>query len=139
MDAMGTALTPSSVTAITAVDWQLALNVQGGVAEGVDDVDQCIRAILLTPKGSVPHNPDFGSNIHQYVDWPLPAARPQIIRETIDAIAANEPRVTLSRVNVAAANTTDPALQGAVILEVEWTVTGTPASGTTNLAIGGAA
>ena len=33
---------------ITYVDWQYKLNGIGGVAEGVDDINQCIAVILTT-------------------------------------------------------------------------------------------
>lgn len=47
----------TNLTEITYVDWQLKFNTIGGVAEGVEDINQCIAIILLTRKGSVPHRP----------------------------------------------------------------------------------
>ena len=44
----------TNLNEITYVDWQLKLNSIGGVAEGADDINQCIAIILLTKKGSVP-------------------------------------------------------------------------------------
>ena len=55
---------------ITYADWQYKLDTIGSVAEGKEDINQCIAIILLTPKGSVPHRPDFGSNIYKYIDYP---------------------------------------------------------------------
>ncbi len=85
---------------ITYVDWQYKLNDIGSVAEGVEDINQCIAVILTTPKGTVPHRPTFGSDIYKYVDYPLLSARPNIIREVIDAINTWETRVNIDSVSV---------------------------------------
>ena len=61
----------TNLNEITYVDWQLKLNAIGGVAEGADDINQCIAIILLTKKGSVPHRPTFGSDIYKYIDYLL--------------------------------------------------------------------
>lgn len=58
-----------STDRIPHLDWQPELGTDD-IVGGLDDIDQCIRTILLTPKGSDPHNPPFGSNIHLYIDWP---------------------------------------------------------------------
>lgn len=85
---------------IKYVDWQFKLNGIGNVAEGVEDINQCIALILNTPKGSDPHRPTFGSNIYKYVDYPINVAKPNIIRETIDAISLWETRITVNSVIV---------------------------------------
>lgn len=59
-----------STDRIPHLDWQPELGTDD-IVGGLDDIDQCIRTILLTPKGSDPHNPPFGSNIHLYIDWPV--------------------------------------------------------------------
>ena len=82
---------------ITSVHWQLALN-NAGVVEGEADIHQSIRIILGTPKGSVPHRPDFGSNIADYIDYPILDAIPHVVREAADAVARWEPRCTLVKV-----------------------------------------
>lgn len=76
---------------ITSVHWQPALN-RDDVVKGVDDVDQSIHVILKTPKGSDPHRPEFGSNLHLYVDMPIHEATPHVVRESVDAIRQWEPR-----------------------------------------------
>lgn len=82
---------------ITSVHWQFALK-RCGVVEGVADIDQAIRIILGTPKGSVPHRPDFGSNIHLYIDHPIAEATPHLVRESVEAIRQWEPRCELVKV-----------------------------------------
>jgi phage baseplate assembly protein W len=86
-----------------------------GIVEGLDDIDQCIRLILCTPKGSDPHRPDFGSNLHRYIDMPIDRATPYVVREAVDAIARWEPRCELIKVI--------PSINGAhQTLRVQWRV-----------------
>ena len=58
----------TNLNEITYIDWQYKLNTIGSVAEGVDDINQCIAIILTTRKGSVPLRPTFGSEIYKYVE-----------------------------------------------------------------------
>lgn len=85
---------------IKSADWQPKLGELGLIVEGVDDINQYISTILATPKGSVPHRPLFGSNIHKYVDYPIDEAVPHIVRETIDAISLWERRIQIKRIHV---------------------------------------
>lgn len=87
---------------IRTLHWQPALGGDG-IVENLDDPDQAIRVILLTPKGSDPLRPKFGSNLHVYLDYPIHRARPHVVRETVEAIGDpvyGEPRVTVERVEV---------------------------------------
>ena len=90
----------TNLNEITYVDWQYKLNGIGSIAEGVEDINQCIAVILSTQKGSVPHRPTFGSDILKYVDYPVNIAKANIIRETIDAITLWEKRVKVDVVTV---------------------------------------
>ena len=83
---------------IKSVDWQPKLNEIGSVVEATDDIDQCIRIILMTRKGSDPHRPEFGSDIWQYIDVPVNVAIPNIIREATDAINIWERRVEIKSI-----------------------------------------
>ena len=76
----------TNLNEITYVDWQYKLNGIGSIAEGVEDINQCIAVILSTQKGSVPHRPTFGSDILKYVDYPVNIAKANIIRETIELL-----------------------------------------------------
>jgi hypothetical protein len=76
----------------TNLNWQPALGADG-IVSGLEDIDQCIRIILSTPKGSVPHRPDFACDIHKYIDWPQDRAVAFIVREAREAILKFEPRV----------------------------------------------
>ena len=83
---------------ITARNWQLALDQPGDVVADLDDISQCIRVILTTPKGTDPLRPEFGSDLHLYLDYPIHRARPHVVRESVEAIRRWEPRVTVERV-----------------------------------------
>ena len=85
---------------ISSLHWQPALGGDG-VVENVDDIHQAIRVILRTPKGADPLRPQFGSKLHQYLDYPVDRARPHVVREVVEAISDplyGEPRVTVQRV-----------------------------------------
>lgn len=99
---------------IQATDWQPKLGELGAIVEALDDIDQCIRIILTTPRGSVPHQPDFGSDLWRYVDWPLQAALPHIVRETVDQVARWEPRVEVTGVTVE-----EGATPGELVVRIE--------------------
>jgi phage baseplate assembly protein W len=92
--------TPIPYTRITAAHWQPALGTSGEVVEGLRDIDQAIRIILSTPKGSDPHRPAFGSDLHLYLDWPTNRVTPHLVREAVDAIRQWEPRVFLVQVQI---------------------------------------
>ncbi|CAH0142814.1 GPW/gp25 family protein [Pseudomonas brassicacearum] len=91
---------PIPHTSITAAHWQPALGTSGEVVQGLRDIDQAIRIILCTPKGSDPHRPEFGSNLHLYLDWPTNRVTPHLVREAVDAIRQWEPRVSVVQVQI---------------------------------------
>lgn len=93
---------PALSTAITAGSGALLGNNLGMVVTDNDDIEQCIYIILQTPLGSDPHRPNFGSNLDQYIDWPLSAARPRIARDVQSALDLWEPRANLLKVNAQA-------------------------------------
>ena len=92
--------TPTPYTSITATHWQPALGTSGEVVEGLRDIDQAIRIILTTPKGSDAHRPEFGSDLHLYIDWPTNRVTPHLVREAVDAIRRWETRVSVVQVQV---------------------------------------
>lgn len=96
----------------THLDWQPALAADG-IVGGLDDIDQCVRIILTTPKGSIPHRPDFSCDIQQYVDMPQNKAAAFIVREARAAILKFEPRI--KEVQVSVVHTV-----GAIELTVDW-------------------
>ena len=78
----------------------LASDRLGELVTDTQDVDQCILIILTTPRGSCPHRPQFGSDLHLYIDWPLSTARPHIVRDAVTALREWEPRIIVTKVSV---------------------------------------
>lgn len=104
---------------VTALWWSYALAGDGFV-ENETELDQTIKIICTTPFGSDVHRPTFSSGIWNYIDWPIPQATPQVVRESTQAIQRWEPRVDLVNVSV------EPYTSGIESLEViaEWTIQG---------------
>lgn len=91
----------TQLTDIQSLHWQPALGGDG-VVENIDDIHQAIRVILRTAKGSDPLRPEFGSNLHLYLDSPINRARPHVVRECIEALrhpTMGEPRIVVERVD----------------------------------------
>lgn len=107
--------TPIPYTSITATHWQPALGTSGEVVEGLRDIDQAIRIILTTPKGSDAHRPEFGSDLHLYLDWPVNRVTPHLVREAVDAIRRWETRVSVIQVLVLIEDSL-------IVVRVQWRV-----------------
>lgn len=86
------------INQVKNLDFQPKINEIGEIVEGIDDINQCIYIILSTPKGSVPHNPEFGSDVYKYIDYPVDEAVPNIIKESIIAIRRWETRINLVKI-----------------------------------------
>ena len=114
--------------------WQLALGGDGpdnGVVQQMADVRQSIRIILTTPKGSDPLRPEFGCDAGNYLDLPLDAARPHIVREVREALAW-EPRVTVSGVTVSQGKEQSG---GHAVVRVTWSLPGLGEGGVTEVGL----
>lgn len=109
---------------IAAADWSPRLGVPGAVAQGAEDVEQCIRILLGTPRGSVPHHPELGCDLWRYLDLPVDRARPFVVREVVDAVQRWEPRAQLVGVTASA----DPGDATALVVDVTYRPRGTAAA-----------
>lgn len=83
---------------------QLKLNTFGEVLEGPEDLKQRVKLILETPKGSLPHDPEFGSNIWRYADKPFNIAKPFVIAEAVKALRRWEKELEIKEIRVAEAS-----------------------------------
>lgn len=110
--------------------WQLALGGDG-VVQQIADVRQSIRIILTTPKGSDPLRPEFGCGAGNYLDLPLDAARPHIVREVREALVW-EPRVTVSGVTVSQGKEQGG---GHAVVRITWSLPGLGDGGVTEVAL----
>ncbi len=88
-----------TIDQITGGDWQIGLSGLGMIAEGLDDINQCLQIILLTVPGSDPLRPDFGAGIFNLVDLPVNLALIKINAEVVSAITKWESRVVVDRVH----------------------------------------
>lgn len=78
-----------------------------------EEVEQNLRMILGTPKGSVPLHRDFGIDF-SLLDFPFIQAIPKIKKEVILAIKKWEPRIEVISVKV------EKTQDGGVYFTVEW-------------------
>lgn len=85
------------ITDITATNWQLSLKSIGSVAQGIDDIRQCIQTILTTTQGSDPLRPLFGSEIWRYIDTPVMQGVSNISAEILDSIGKWETRIIIQK------------------------------------------
>jgi len=116
---------------IASLDWSLMLDSTAGegagsglgrVVQGLDDVAQCVKIILTTPKGSDPLRPTFGADLWQYVDAPISAVRAQIVREVTEAVTLWEPRIDVVRATTSLLQN-DPVQPGAHLqIIVKWRI-----------------
>jgi hypothetical protein len=114
---------------ISTSDWSMALDTSyggqdgiglGEVVQGLDDVIQCMRIILSTPKGTDPLRPDFACDIFRFLDLPLDLVIPQIVKEVAESIGRFETRAKVLSVlaqhneigQLAVTLTWQPAIQG---------------------------
>jgi|YelNatPaOPRAMG01_1025707.scaffolds.fasta_scaffold04611_5 phage baseplate assembly protein W len=125
---------------ITSADWSLKLGAIGEVVQGIQDVDQCIRIILTTPKGSDVLRPTFGVDIWRYIDYPMNSAVPGIVREVSTAIALWEPRVSIVAINAAPATANSGQAGAQLQVSVTWALrlaSATPPTRTTTVTFPG--
>jgi phage baseplate assembly protein W len=125
-------LTTPAIRDIISADWSPKVGDYGTLVEGIDDIAQCVGIILQTPKGSVPHRPDFGCDLWNYLDRPLAQVRPLIVRDALAAIAAFEPRCTVQSLTTAV-DGDDPRH---LTLTLTWVPTGGGLATTTVFSIG---
>ncbi|MEM9543978.1 MAG: GPW/gp25 family protein [Cyanobacteria bacterium P01_E01_bin.42] len=110
--------------------WQTDQKNYGEILTDRDDINRCIKNILLTPLGSIPHHPDFGANLDAFLDRPINSVRGLLIREIYRAIERWEPRVKIENVHI-----NYNATKNIVKLNVDvfWVLIGSQADGIVNV------
>ncbi len=83
---------------------QIKIGVIGITVKGIEDINQEIGLILATPLGSIPHRPEFGSRIPEYLDKPQNVSRTLIIAEAFRALKANSERFTPKQIKLMSAS-----------------------------------
>lgn len=76
----------------------------GEIVTALDDLDQAIASIVLTPKGSVPTEPEKCVDWDAIIDRHPDIGVPMLVREVWDALAIWEPRIVVSKVEIAEAS-----------------------------------
>jgi phage baseplate assembly protein W len=105
---------------ITAADWSIKIGESGQIVENIDDISQCIRIIVGTPKGSRPHEPLFGCDVWKYLDRPFSDALPGIVAEVTSSLTEWEGRIRLISVTAIQGD----AAAGEITIQAEWTMKG---------------
>lgn len=85
---------------IPFVHWQMRRDpdgaaVLGDISAELDDLAQEIRQCILTPKRSVPLNPEKGCDLDQFRDRPMNVRGLFAVAEVRDAIRRDVPRVVV--------------------------------------------
>lgn len=75
-------------------------DVHGEIIVAIEDVHQAITNLILTPKRSVPGNPEKGCDLTPYIDRHEAEAVPAITREIWDALAIWKTRITVTSITV---------------------------------------
>ncbi|UZJ39149.1 GPW/gp25 family protein [Prosthecochloris sp. SCSIO W1102] len=79
---------------IISKDFQMRLYGKSGeVVVDDDDVSQCLAVIVMTRPGEVPHEPEFGCDLWEYVDSPVNEVQLFVSTAVINAVRRWEPRV----------------------------------------------
>lgn len=107
-----------SVDKIQSLNWSPKLDEFGSIVENFDDIDQCIKIILTTPRGSDPHRPTFATGLFNYIDYPQTAVKQFLIKEVFESLLTWEPRIEIDGVNISF-NQSD---LGSIEIEVRWRV-----------------
>lgn len=83
-------------------NWQVSITTPGAIVEGVEDIAQCVYVIITTVPGSDPLRPDFGSNLHEYIDKPINEVQPLLIYAISEALKKWEKRIAVQKCRLVA-------------------------------------
>lgn len=111
----------NNIYEITSENWQTKIGGFGQIVEDLEDFNQRISIVLNTIKGSVPHNPAFGSDIWEYIDLPIGEAIPNIVREATDSLQAWIPELDFVIAAKPQNNNVDNIARGNLVISVDWT------------------
>ena len=131
-------INPETQALVRRLDWQLSTEGIGRVAQGADDIAQCILLAVTNNKGSDTFRPDFGSDIWDHIDTPLPIAAPNMVLAISQAVERWEPRVALRYVEYEYVEQAGdmPGLKSGIIFNIGWRLRGGNVDGQTDLLLG---
>lgn len=86
-------------TDIQSSNWSMSTTTDGAVVQNLADLAQQVQNVLVTEKGSLPYDPDFGFDIQKLVDRPVNFVIPNGKLGILDAIEYGVPLVGIERVD----------------------------------------
>jgi len=89
----------SDINKIKSTDWSRKVGSFGNIVENNSDIEQSINIIIDTPTGSVPLMPEFGCDIDDCVDMPLPDSVANANVRIIKALERWEKRIKVTAVS----------------------------------------
>lgn len=99
---------------INTKNWQLSVTEPGEIVTDLADIDQCVRLIMGTQRGSDPVLVDFGVDLLAHVDKPTTQILPSLVKDVTDQLRRYEPRA-----NILSVSGTSPEM-GYVLITVVW-------------------
>lgn len=87
-----------TINEINTKDWQISKKGVGQIAENIDDIRQSLEFIIFTAKGSLPLDPNFGTNVHLYVDQPVNIVTPKLTSEIVNGVNNYEERIEIESI-----------------------------------------
>ena len=78
--------------------WQFSLKEEGGIVQGIDDINQCIYVILATQKGEDPCDPEFGCSLWDKMDHPVLGLVAEAKRDILQALETYEKRIKVKSI-----------------------------------------
>lgn len=92
------------------------------LVSGVQDIEQAIQIILLTPKGQRPRRPEFGCRIHDLMFAPNTGATASLAEAYVEeALAMWEPRIIVREVSA----TPDPDVLARLLITIAYQIKAT--------------
>jgi uncharacterized protein len=119
---------PINVNDITSAEWSLSLRGQGEVEQGFDDINQCIKLIVSTQRGTDPMRPNFGCDLWRFMDYGINVAAARMTNEILSALATWETRIEVTNINYS-------TLEESVTFNILWILQGNKQRGSASITL----
>ena len=95
---------PIAASAIPFLHWSMKVgrdgDAWGEIVSQIEDLNQGIANLLMTPIGSVPTEPEKGSDVLEAIDLPPEVAIPRLTVTIWEGLTRWHPRITVDSVRV---------------------------------------
>jgi uncharacterized protein len=119
---------PINVNDITSAEWSLSTRGQGEVEQGFDDINQCIKLIVSTQRGTDPMRPNFGCDLWRFMDYGINVAAARMTNEILSALATWETRIEVTNINYS-------TLEESVTFNILWILQGNKQRGSASITL----